>query len=517
MIITGESEAATVIERCLEGFEEYTVETEYAADLPEALKRITNGNIDVVILGSRLSSGSPAKEVLEGFKRAGIDIPVVIVAGRGDRQAAVELMKTGAYDYITSSAVNTKLLEKTVRGALERHILITKQKQLEVVLKEAKTQQQIMLDSAQELIWYSDKTGKIRRANKATAKAVGLDVKDVVGKSAGELFGLDQVDSTTEDNEVISSDRPELNIVRQMQTVDGERWFQVCKVPYTHDNGQTGIIVFAVDITEERRAEEKKREVEEKLIEQNSTNSKFIAAASYELRRLLVTFGSIVSGAMAGEPGLMSPELRENLEAADRAIDGMTKIVDNFLYISKMITGKIEIQKSKVDMQEVVSEAIYLLSNEAVEKNIKLLSALLPDPSFAVYADHGLVRQTFLSLIDNVMGFTAAKSTISVTVRDLDDEVQVSIHDSGVEIDSDEISKVFNRFVQIEQYAGRESYGSGLGLYIAKWLVQAQGGRIWAESTPGHGNIFCFTLPKHCEEIDISAGEAVEISQESRN
>ncbi len=122
-----------------------------------------------------------------------------------------------------------------------------------------------------------------------------------------------------------------------------------------------------------------------------------------------------------------------------------------------------------------------------------------------------------MNLIGSAIKFSPMGGTIRIAVRDLGKEVQVNIQDVSIGIGGGDTSRVFNNFVQSDEYAGPGSDGTGLGVYVAKQLVEAQGGRIWAESTPGQGSIFCFTLPKYSEQISVNAVEPVEISQKSRD
>lgn len=133
----------------------------------------------------------------------------------------------------------------------------------------------------------------------------------------------------------------------------------------------------------------------------------------------------------------------------------------------------------------------------------------------AVYADHGLVRQILVNLIDNTVKFSPMGSTVRITVNDLKDKVQINMQDTSTGIGSEDICKAFNNFIQSDRYAGPGSHGIGLGLYVAKQLIVAQGGRVWSESKHGQGSIFCLTLPKYSEQMNDDYAEPVEILQKS--
>jgi len=240
----------------------------------------------------------------------------------------------------------------------------------------------------------------------------------------------------------------------------------------------------------------KHKRTEEKLKQYNRLKSELALTVSQEFRTSLRIFKNIISNAIAEKLGPISDKLRKNLEAGDRTVDRLSKIIGDFLDISKIETGKIQLRKTKVDIHQVISEAIFLLTDLAAEKKIKLLAAFAPDPGLTIYADHGLLRQSLVNLIDNAIKFSPMGVTIRITVRNLQDEVQINIQDTSIGIGSEDISKVFNSFVQSEEYNAPGSHGTSLGVYVAKQLIETQGGRIWAENSPGQGSTFCFTLPK---------------------
>ena len=257
----------------------------------------------------------------------------------------------------------------------------------------------------------------------------------------------------------------------------------------------------------------KHKKVEEKLKEYDQLKSKLVMTVSHELKTSLCTFKRIISDAMAGVLGPLNNKLRKQLEIGDRTIDRLAKTISDFIDISKIETGRIQLRRTRVDMKQIVSEAIFLLADLAAEKKIKLSAAYPPDPHFTVYADHALVRQIFVNLIDNAIKFSPMGGAIHITVKDLKNEVQVNMQDTSIGIGNEDISKAFNSFIQSDEYAGPGPHGAGLGLYVAKQLIEVQSGQIWAESTPGQGSIFCFTLPKSdVQEVATPAAAKTEES-----
>jgi signal transduction histidine kinase len=259
------------------------------------------------------------------------------------------------------------------------------------------------------------------------------------------------------------------------------------------------------------------QKTEEKLKEYHRLKNRLAVTVSQELRNSLCIFSVIVSNAKVGVLGPVSNELGKNLETADRAINRLAKTISDFLDISKIEAGEIQPRRVAVNIQEIISEAISSLTESTnKEKKIKLSSSLPPDMSLAIYADPSLIKQIFVNLIDNVVKFSPMGSTICLTAQDLESEVQFNLQNTRIEVGCEDIRNIFNRFIESDGYVGPGSSGTGLGLHIAKQLIVMHGGRIWAESTPGQGCIFCFTLPKYSERIDTDDVEPVEISQESQ-
>ena len=115
-----------------------------------------------------------------------------------------------------------------------------------------------------------------------------------------------------------------------------------------------------------------------------------------------------------------------------------------------------------------------------------------------INADRDRITQVLTNLVDNAVKFVPdCGGCVTVRARDLDEEVRVDVEDNGPGIEGDDVSKVFNRFVQVERHVGPGSHGTGLGLAICRELIELQGGRIWVENAPTGGANFCFALPKY--------------------
>jgi PAS domain S-box-containing protein len=284
----------------------------------------------------------------------------------------------------------------------------------------------------------------------------------------------------------------------QLRTCKGNRLWVTIFASITKNirgqiNGRQGILY---DITERKRAAETMQKANEELREQARLKNEFVVTMSHELRTPLTIFKNIISNALAGVTGRLSRKLRKDLEIADETIDRLAGITNNFLDISKIEAGKMTLNSTPLVIQSVVAKVVETLKLLADNKNIDL-KASMPDGELLVNADYNKIYQIMSNLIDNAVKFVPdCGGEIMVRVKDLGAAVGIDVEDNGPGIRGDDISKVFDRFVQLRKRQGPGKQGTGLGLAITKELVELHGGRIQAENIPTGGARFCITLPK---------------------
>jgi signal transduction histidine kinase/DNA-binding NarL/FixJ family response regulator len=212
-----------------------------------------------------------------------------------------------------------------------------------------------------------------------------------------------------------------------------------------------------------------------------------VAIVSHDLRNPLEV---IVTGcALLRE--LPDQKRESRLAAIERGAARMTSLINDLLDVTRVESGKLLLAQAPVEPAEVIDEVCELLRPLAIERKLELLVEL--DVSAApVYADHGRVLQVLQNLIGNALKFTPETGRIVVAATLDEAAVRFSVSDTGSGIEPDQLAHVFDRFWQASR--GMRA-GAGLGLAIARGIVLAHGGRIWAESRVGHGTRFCFTLP----------------------
>jgi signal transduction histidine kinase len=240
----------------------------------------------------------------------------------------------------------------------------------------------------------------------------------------------------------------------------------------------------------------------EELRKVDQIKSEFVSIASHELRTPLSAIKNSVQLILQGKTGEINGQQEKFLTMADRNITRLTNILNSLLDLSRIESGKIEMTFEELDVRVPVEFVLSSLQFQAQTKSIRLKMEL-PDQLPTVYGDREKLEQVLTNLVGNSMKFTPEGGEISVSARIFEKDghmMAVSVKDSGMGIPEDHLTKVFEKFHQVEGSMERSVSGTGLGLAITKGLVEAHQGTIWAESEIGKGSTFTFTLP-------VSAGE----------
>lgn len=224
-----------------------------------------------------------------------------------------------------------------------------------------------------------------------------------------------------------------------------------------------------------------------------SNRDEFLAMVCHDLRSLL---GGIVMGAdllAANAPSSAAGQLTlADTAHIQRYAARMNRLIGDLIDVVSIDAGKLALIQVRGDVREAIAEAVASFAAAASEKGIALTSRQLELPMFVDY-DRERVLQVLANLISNALKFTARGGSISVVSERREGEFQVSVRDTGCGIASELLEVIFERFWQV---GTNDRHGLGLGLYIARCIVEGHGGRIWAESELGKGSSICFTLPE---------------------
>ena len=242
----------------------------------------------------------------------------------------------------------------------------------------------------------------------------------------------------------------------------------------------------------------------ERLKELDHLKSLFIASMSHELRTPLnsiIGFTGLLEDGVVGE---ITPKQKDFLGRAHRSGMHLLKLVNDIIDISKIETGKVEVSPELFNLEEVITEAVdYAGAQEMKNKAVELKKVDIP-PGLEVYSDRKRVLQCLLNYISNAVKFTESGS-ISVSAREVGDEVEIVVEDTGIGIAEADLPKLFQQFKRLDSHLKIPTLGTGLGLYLAKKLAtEVLGGSVRVESQLGVGSKFYLKFPKNLKQHSSS-------------
>jgi PAS domain S-box-containing protein len=238
------------------------------------------------------------------------------------------------------------------------------------------------------------------------------------------------------------------------------------------------------DVTQRKEAEKVKDE--------------FLAVVGHELRTPLTSIRGSLGLLEGGVLGELPEEATKILAIAIANTDRLVRLINDILDVERLGSGRVEIALAPVRATELVRQATQTVQATATLGRVKLQSEVT---DLLVSADTDRAIQALVNLLGNAIKFSPPGSTVTTAVCEDGGWARFSVADHGRGIPAERLETVFERFRQVDASDAREKGGTGLGLPIARSIIEHHGGRMWAESTPGHGSAFHFTLPLLGEQI----------------
>jgi two-component system, OmpR family, phosphate regulon sensor histidine kinase PhoR len=346
----------------------------------------------------------------------------------------------------------------------------------EAKLHEQTSRIDAMLDGMIEGLVVIDAQGRIVLANRAAEEMFGFS-RMMVGSTLLEALRNHEVAAIATraatapapiEHEV-HIERPKLRVI-QLSAVA------------LHDaqGGAAGAVLVFHDVTQLRQLEAMRQD--------------FVANVSHELRTPLSLIKSAAETLIDG--GKHDPVVTARfLEIIDKHASRLTLLIDDLLLLARLDSGRVELHLQPLPLQAAAQEAIDDAALLARARNVNLTNET--PAGIAAEADPERLRQVLANLIDNAIKYGRADGRVEVGGRPLDDAwVELTVRDDGPGIPAEAKARIFERFYRVDKARSREQGGTGLGLAIVKNVVQAHGGDVRVESSPGAGTVFFITLPR---------------------
>lgn len=237
------------------------------------------------------------------------------------------------------------------------------------------------------------------------------------------------------------------------------------------------------------------RRTNEKLKALDETKDDFISMASHQLRTPLTSVKGYLSMVLEGDAGKLTEPQKKMLTQAYVSSQRMTYVISDLLNVSRLKTGKFVVELSPVNLAEMVQQELAQLEEAARARSINL-SFTQPDSLPSLQLDETKTRQVIMNFVDNAIYYTQPGGNIEIAVTESDKAVQLTVTDTGIGVPKSMQHKLFTKFYRAPNAKSARPDGTGLGLFMAKKAVVAQGGAIIFKSEEGKGSTFGFSFPK---------------------
>jgi PAS domain S-box-containing protein len=472
------------------------------AGVDAARERLADGAPDLLVLDYQLSGAETGLDFFRRLRAEGVRIPAILVTGFTDESRVIEALRAGVSDVVPKSGDYLDYLPEAVERVLSQ-VRMQKASDEALLLRERERHYRTLSEALPHLVLTCNATGDCDFLSKQWC--------DYTGLSAHASYGLAWLDAVHPDDreeirrswlKAVASQAGDYRHEMRIRRHDGEyRWFDTRVVAMR--DAECNVVKWfgsCTDIHSQREAiDERERLLESEQAarqtaeEANRAKDRFLAMLSHELRTPLTP---VLAGARVLE---MIPDLpdqaRSSVRMIRRNVELEARLIDDLLDLTRVANGKLRLSLETVDVHEVMDSVLELFRSEIQVKQQDVHVDKHATHHY-VLADRARLQQMLWNLVRNAAKFTPDGGHIYVRTRDERMHVQISVEDTGIGIEPEQIGKLFNAFEQGNQNMTRQFGGLGLGLAITRALTDVHGGTVTASSPGAHcGATFTITRP----------------------
>ncbi|WP_281184857.1 PAS domain S-box protein [Trichlorobacter lovleyi] len=338
--------------------------------------------------------------------------------------------------------------------------------------------------------------GTYLEVNEGFTAIAGYQPEEVLGKSSLEL----NIWANPADRLRLVQELQQHGFVRNLETqfrckdgslITGQMSARVITV-----NGEQCLLNITRDISERKRYEEELQQARQAAEAANRAKSEFLANMSHEIR---TPMNGVIGMVQLLQFTQLNSEQQEYLQCLETSAQGLLSLLNDILDLSKIEAGKISLEYADFSLRHSIQEVVTTQISQIHQKRLKLTTSLADDIPEILHGDPLRLKQILLNLLGNAIKFTAAGGiTIAARITDRQNgtlTICLSVSDTGIGMTPEALQRIFAPFEQADNSTTRRFGGTGLGLTICRRLAELMGGRIWAESSDGHGSSFFVELP----------------------
>jgi two-component system, OmpR family, phosphate regulon sensor histidine kinase PhoR len=449
----------------------------------EALDLLSNEPIDLVLC-DLVMPVMGAFEVLEEVKANYPDLPLIVITGHGTVANAVEAMKKGAYDFITKPfradhlvLIVARALEKQTLERRARELLEAQARNLYDLAME-KSRIRTIINCMADGVLVTNRELEIVLHNPALTRLLELSTAFTEPTALCDCINDQDLERGLRG---ILEAREEDAVLISQELCRGNKCLHVLSAPVPSLDGQVvGTVTVFQDVTTFKQLDAMK--------------SDFVQMVSHELRSPLASIKQLLAVVLDGLAGELMDKQKDLLGRSQVKIQGLLELINDLLDVAKIESGHGFQQQVPLSLDDVLEQNIALIRSRAENQNVTLRLELPPELPL-IQADPRSMEEVFSNLISNAINYSPEGGEVRVSVISHGDYLAVLVSDTGIGIEPEEISKIFDKFYRVKHPKTRQVIGTGLGLAIVKGIVESHRGSIEVESQPGVGTTFRVLLP----------------------
>jgi two-component system sensor histidine kinase/response regulator len=480
----------------------------FADDLQEALNFLSHIELDVVVLDCTRYSDRELEGSI-GILNKKADHPIVALVRDG--KCGSRALSAGAQDFLVSELISEYLLQRVLRYASALHTTSRSVAQLTREIERLKSSDNpfssFFIHSPVGMA-VMDLGGRLLRTNSALQTILGCSAAELQNKTLSAFMLSEDSAEYAENLAALQAGTVAyFETESRFHRKDGRLSWWRLTLSLLHDRTERSRFIFGLvkDISRWKRSEVDLQRAKEVAEAMARTKSEFLANMSHEIRTPIHTITGMTELLLDTD---LDMEQSEYAEQVRFSADVLLTLVNDILDFSKIEAGKLTLEEIDFDLNEMLEKAVDLVILEAHKKDLEVILYVAPGVPHRLRGDPARLRQIVINLFNNAVKFTA-HGEVQISVQDVEHgedrcNLKIMVRDTGIGINKDKMSRLFQSFSQADTSTTRRFGGSGLGLSISKSLAEMMGGSIGVESEEGRGSTFWFTVPvKTQTEADL--------------
>ncbi len=342
--------------------------------------------------------------------------------------------------------------------------------------EEERDKTQIIITNFADGLLVFDPENKLFLINPQAENFFGVKAKEIEGQPILELTKFPNLKPLVDllGGKIKGVFRKELPIKENLT-------LEVSTLPLMRGEERLGTLVILHDITREKMVERMKTE--------------FVSISAHQLRTPLSAIKWSLKMLLDGDLGEITEEQKSFIQKTYEANEKMIELINDLLDVTRIEEGRYLYKTEPAEIEEIIKKVLSSLKQIAINKKIELIFKKSKEKLPKIILDKEKIGLAIQNIVENAINYTLAGGKVTVSLKCVKKEVEVSVSDTGVGIPKDQQKRVFSKFFRGSNAIRMETRGTGLGLYITKNIIEAHGGKIWFESEEGKGTTFYFTLP----------------------